>query len=70
MLRLAVMHELMTDDEVQRWFLYRDNRNNTAHDYGEQFASQTLILIPDFLRHIAALADVLQAKLGKENAVQ
>lgn len=65
-LRLAAVHDLMTLPEVERWFRYRDNRNNTAHDYGEQFASETLVLIPDFLQDIATLAEVLERKLGKE----
>jgi len=65
-LRLAAVHDLLTLPEVERWFSYRDNRNNTAHDYGEQFANETLTLIPAFLEDIATLADVLERKLGKE----
>ncbi len=65
-LRLAAVHDLLTLPEVERWFAYRDNRNNTAHDYGEQFANDTLTLIPAFLQDIATLADVLERKLGKE----
>lgn len=65
LLRLAAVHGLMTLDEVERWFRYRDNRNNTAHDYGEHFAQETLVLIPAFLQDIATLADVLEQKLGK-----
>lgn len=63
-LRLAAVHDLMTLAEVERWFTYRDNRNITAHDYGEQFAHETLVLIPGFIQDIAALADVLERKLG------
>lgn len=41
-LRLAaVHHDLMTVEAVECWFVYRDNRNNTAHDYGQAFAEQT-----------------------------
>jgi nucleotidyltransferase substrate binding protein (TIGR01987 family) len=65
-LRLAAVHDLLTLTEVERWFAYRENRNNTAHDYGEQFANDTLTLIPAFLQDIATLADVLERKLGKE----
>ena len=65
-LRLAAVHDLLTLPEVERWFSYRDNRNNTAHDYGEHFANDTLTLIPAFLQDIATLADVLERKLGKE----
>lgn len=63
-LRLAAIHDLMTLEEVERWFTYRDNRNNTAHDYGQAFAEQTLVLIPDFLRDVARLTEVLDTKLG------
>ena len=62
------MHGLLTLDEVERWFRYRDNRNNTAHDYGEQFATETLVLIPAFVQDITTLADTLERKLGKEAA--
>ena len=65
-LRLAAVHGLMTLEEVQRWFLYRDNRNSTAHDYGEHFVHETLLLIPPFLQDIATLAEVLHQKLGSD----
>ena len=64
-LRLAAVHDLMTLDAVERWFAYRDNRNNTAHDYGEAFAHDTLGLMPQFLEDIAQLAVTLDSKLGK-----
>lgn len=63
-LRLAAVHGLLTVQEVERWFRYRDNRHSTAHDYGEKFAHETLLLIPDFLQDITTLADVLERKLG------
>lgn len=66
-LRLAAVHDLMTLTEVERWFRYRDNRNDTARDYGEAFARETLTLIPGFLDDVSRLADRLQDKLG-ENA--
>ena len=66
-LRLAAVHGLMTIEEVERWFKYRDNRNNTAHDYGEAFAKETLVLLPVFLTDIATLAEVLECKLGKNS---
>lgn len=66
-LRLAATHNLMSVAEVERWFKYRDNRNNTAHDYGEGFAKETLTLLPDFITDIGALAQQLEAKLGKDS---
>jgi hypothetical protein len=56
---------------VERWFKYRDNRNNTAHDYCYLqhlgFAKETLSLLPEFITDISALAQQLEAKLGKDS---
>lgn len=58
--RHALKHSLISEEEVNRWFKYRDNRNNTAHDYGQQFAEQTLILIEDFLKDAKNLKAVIE----------
>lgn len=42
--RYSNKHDLLTSEEVERWFLYRDNRNDTAHNYGENLAEETIIL--------------------------
>lgn len=63
-LRRAAKHDLMSTDEVERWFVYRDNRNNTAHDYGIGFAEETLKLLPGFIADARTLATVLREKLG------
>jgi nucleotidyltransferase substrate binding protein (TIGR01987 family) len=47
--RQAVIHTLIDIETCERWFTYRDNRNNTAHDYGEVFAETTLKLLPQFI---------------------
>ena len=64
-LRHAAKHGLLTVEEVERWFAYRDNRNNTAHDYGEAFAKETLTLMPSFLADARKLEAVLRDKLGE-----
>lgn len=66
-LRLAASHGLMSIEAVERWFAYRDNRNNTAHDYGEGFAKETLVLLPAFLDDVSELAGVLASRLGKDS---
>ena len=70
LLRLSATHGLMTLEEVERWFAYRDNRNNTAHDYGEGFAKETLNLIPNFITDVTRLEFVLRERYseGKNNA--
>lgn len=59
LLRLAAAHGLLTLDAVERWFEYRDNRNNTAHDYGEGFAKETLVLLPAFIADVVILEETL-----------
>lgn len=63
-LRLAATHGLMRVEEVERWFAYRDNRNSTAHDYGEGFANETLVLLPGFIADAQTLEAVLHARFG------
>jgi len=59
--RYALKHSLIDEAAVTRWFKYRDNRNNTTHDYGRKFAEETLTLIDDFI------ADVRKLKMVIEN---
>ena len=58
--RHAAKHGLMDPDTVERWLQYRDNRNDTAHNYGEDFAETTLKLLPAFLADAKALADTIE----------
>lgn len=60
--RHAGKHGLLEAAEIERWFAYRDNRNDTAHDYGEAFAVHTLALLPAFITDAKALSLTLQAK--------
>jgi nucleotidyltransferase substrate binding protein (TIGR01987 family) len=58
--RYAAKHGLISLEESERWLIYRDNRNNTAHDYGVGFADNTLALLPQFLidaMHINAIIE-------------
>ena len=47
--RHAAKHGLIGLDEVDRWLQYRDHRNQTAHEYGENYADKILLLVPQFL---------------------
>lgn len=58
--RLAAKHGLITLEEAERWLIYRDNRNDTAHDYGEGFANQTLALLPQFILDARRVNEVIQ----------
>lgn len=59
-LRHAGKHSLLDAAGVERWLAYRANRNNTAHDYGEGFANDTLKLLPGYLADVRTLANKLQ----------
>ena len=55
--RNASKHGLLTLDETERWFIYRDNRNTTAHDYGKEFVEKTLKLLPQFIQDAKSLKE-------------
>ncbi|MCK5522471.1 MAG: nucleotidyltransferase substrate binding protein [Thiomargarita sp.] len=58
--RHAAKHVVIDIDTCERWFEYRDNRNNTAHDYGEHFAESTLKLLPSFIADAKALTKIIE----------
>jgi len=67
-LRHAGKHGLLSTEEIERWFTYRDNRNSTAHDYGEGFAHETLALMPAFVQDARTLEVALRTRLGQSDA--
>lgn len=62
--RNAALHGLLSKEELERWLVYRDSRNDTAHNYGERFADNTLRLITEFQRDATALYHTLLQKHG------
>lgn len=62
--RHAVLRNIITDEACERWLQYRDNRNSTAHDYGVNFAEDTLTLLPQFITDAIELAEAI----AKQNA--
>lgn len=57
--RNAVLRGLISDETCEQWLIYRDNRNNTAHDYGVNFAEETLLLLPQFIKDASLLAKII-----------
>lgn len=57
--KTALQHNLISENHAKRWFNYRDNRNNTTHDYGELFAIETLTLIAQFIIDARELEHVI-----------
>jgi hypothetical protein len=64
--REATKLGLITIEVSERWMVYRDNRNTTAHDYGVGFANDTLKLLPQFI----ADTDYVIAIIQKENDIK
>lgn len=62
--RHAARHGLMASDAVERWIGYRDHRDSTAHDYGEEFAETTLALLPRFIDDTKLLATMIEGSEG------
>ena len=58
--RHAARHDLIDTDAVERWLAYRDHRNDTAHEYGEEFAEATLKLLPAFVEDAKVLANIVE----------
>ena len=57
--RHAAKHGLISVEACERWMVYRNNRDDSAHDYGEGFAETTLKLLPDFIADARELAAVI-----------
>jgi hypothetical protein len=52
----AVLRSIITPELCENFLEYRDNRNNTAHDYGVNFAEETMVLLPNFIIDAKQLA--------------
>ena len=57
--RHAAKHGLISVESCERWIEYRDNRNDTAHQYGEGFAETTLKRLPRFIDDAKEMAQVI-----------
>lgn len=64
----AVKHGIISPEMCERWLVYRNNRNDTAHDYGVVFAEQTLPLLPEFVKASRELLEILRAELDAGDA--
>ena len=47
-------------DTVEHWIEYRDCRNDSAYDYGEQYADKVLDVLPDFVADVYALISIIE----------
>lgn len=57
--RQAVSKSIIDAEVSERFMEYRENRNNTAHDYGVNFAEETLALLPQFIIDSRAISEAI-----------
>lgn len=57
--RHAAKHGLISAECCERWLDYRNNRNDTAHRYGSDYAERTMELLPAFIDDARALAAIV-----------
>ena len=58
--RHSVLRSILKEDVCERWMTYRDNRNHTAHDYGVNFAQETLQLLSSFIKDASDLSEIIK----------
>ena len=56
----CVLRSIISPELCERFLEYRDNRNNTAHDYGVNFALETLVLLPMFIVDAQIIAESIK----------
>jgi hypothetical protein len=57
--RQAVVRSIISPELCEHFLEYRENRNNTANDYGVNFAEETLVLLPNFIVDAKLLAEAI-----------
>lgn len=61
----AVLRNIIEPELCERILEYRDNRNNTAHDYGVNFAEEILQILPQFIKDSNTIVESIK-KLPNE----
>lgn len=58
--RYAARHDILDSDSVERWLRYRQLRNDTVHEYGEDYAEQTIKFLPHFIDDAKTLVELIE----------
>ena len=58
--RYAAKYSQLDTDACERWLSYRDRRNDSAHDCGEDFADAVLTVLPEFISDASSLATMIE----------
>jgi hypothetical protein len=57
--RQAVLRSIISNELCERFLEYRENRNNTAHEYGANLAEEMLVLLPRFISDARQFAEAI-----------
>lgn len=60
-IRAAARNGLLTDPEL--WFVFRDRRNETSHEYFEEIADRVVASAGDLHQAVSALIMTIQARI-------
>lgn len=66
-LRQAGKHGLLSREELERWLGYRQQRNATAHDYGEKLAEKAIVVLRNFVIDGKYLSERMQRIFDAES---
>jgi nucleotidyltransferase substrate binding protein (TIGR01987 family) len=58
--RKASQFDLLSLEESQRWLEYRDNRNQTAHEYGSGFAENIIEILERFIKDAKKIVEIIE----------
>lgn len=58
--KYSAKFNLISEDEVERWFEYRDNRNETTHEYGKNLAEQAIKFMPNFIQDLRNIIEIVK----------
>ena len=51
---------LLDEETTERWEIYRDHRNRTAHEYGLELAEQTVSSMDTFIQDAQNLKEIIE----------
>jgi uncharacterized protein YutE (UPF0331/DUF86 family) len=58
--RKASQFDLLSLEETQRWLEYRDNRNQTAHEYGSGFAENIIEILERYIKDAKKIVEIIE----------
>lgn len=63
---LRIAFETGLIQQVEKWFQYREARNQTSHAYNEDKAQEVYQVLPDFAEQVHLLVQQFELRLGPE----